>query len=180
MTGSFLTRRDGVTTVEFAAVMPPLVALLTAGVELGVALFLNAAIEFAVLDAARFGSTGSEAQGDRAAVIAETVMRNTFGLIPPDKVAIALRSYARIEDFQRAEDFTDANGNGVHDPGEPFNDENRNGVWDADLSVPGPGKSRDLVVYEVTYEWGYLTPYMQRIANHALTTVQVAVENEPF
>jgi hypothetical protein len=180
MTRSFLRRSDGVTTLEFAAVVPPLVTMITAGIEFGVALFLNAAIESAVVDASRFGSTGSEDRGERTAVVTDMVVRNTFGLVPREKVAVTLRSYARIQDFHRAEDFTDANGNGTCDPGEAFNDENRNGVWDADLSVPGPGGGRDLVVYEVTYDWGFLTPLMQRIAHHDLTTVQVVVENEPF
>ncbi|WP_207479772.1 TadE/TadG family type IV pilus assembly protein [Arenibaculum pallidiluteum] len=180
MIRAFLKRRDGVTAVEFASVLPPLVTLIAAAIEFGVSLFLNAAIEYAVMDASRFGSTGAENQGDRTTVITDTVVAGTFGLIPREKIEVAMRSYSRVQDYARSEDFTDGNGNGAFDAGEAFNDENRNGVWDADLSVPGPGKGRNLVVYEVTYEWGFLTPVMQRIANHEITRVQVAVENEPF
>ena len=89
--------------------------------------------------------------------------------------------YDTFSDIGKPEPFVDANANAAYDAGEVFTDVNGNGVWDADMGAAGLGGPSDVVVYQLTYDWGIVTPLMRRVMGETVEMVSsVAVRNEPF
>ncbi len=171
----------GATAVEFSLILPLLLLFIVGSVEMAINLFIGSSIESAVMEASRYGITGTEAGVSRADKVLEIVGNRTYGLIDMDQVNMETLVYESFADIGKPEPFTDQDGNLAYNAGEPFVDVNGNGQWDEDMGEAGLGGPSDVVVYRLTYDWGIITPTMRRIMGEAVTHVSsVAVRNEPF
>jgi Flp pilus assembly protein TadG len=171
----------GATAVEFAVILPLLLLFVCGGVETAINLFIGSSIEAAVMEASRYGITGSEAGVSRADRVLEIVGAKTYGLLDMDKVKMETLVYQSFADVGQPEPFVDQNANKAYNAGEPFTDVNGNGEWDADMGKAGLGGPSDVVVYRLSYDWGIVTPMVQEILGETVThTSSIAVRNEPF
>ena len=82
----------------------------------------------------------------------------------------------------RPEDFTDINGDGDCNDGEPFEDVNGNGTWDADRGQSGSGGARDAVLYTVTVTYPRMFPYMKILGFSDTVTARArtVLRNQPY
>jgi Flp pilus assembly pilin Flp len=177
-------RRDerGATIVEFAVIFPVFILAMFGIIETAIVLFVSSSIEAAVLEASRFGITGSLTPGvSREDRVLEIVGDKTYGLVDMEQVDIQTLVYASFDDIGQPEPFEDENLNTVYDDPEPFTDVNGNGIWDADMGAAGLGGPSDVVVYRVSYDWGVMTPLIRNVLGESVRHVSsVAVRNEPF
>lgn len=182
--GRFARCRDGATALEFAFALPVVLLLIVGMFEVAVIMFVNVSVEGALREAARFGITGDAPDGvTREQAIVDTVERYTFGFVDMDEAEISFKVYDSFNDVGQPEPWTDDNGNGVYDAGEDFEDLNGNESWDEDRGVAGVGASGDVVLYEIDYSWGLMTPYLADIIgkNGILDmSASIAVRNEPY
>ncbi len=179
--GALAACTAGSTAVEFSLILPILLLFIVGSVEMAINLFIGSSIESAVMEASRYGVTGSEAGVSRADKVLEIVGDRTYGLIDMDQVQMDTLVYDSFADIGKPEPFTDQNGNMTYNTGEPFVDVNGNGQWDEDMGEAGLGGPSDVVVYRLTYAWGIITPIMREIMGESVTHVSsVAVRNEPF
>ena len=174
----------GSPAVEFGLAAPVLVTMVVGTMEFGMMLFVDILLESALRDAARWGITGQEPDGQtRMTVIVEMIDERTLGLVDMDAANIQVLSYPSYGMVGRGEDFVDGNGNGAYDGGETYTDTNGNGVWDDDMGVPGAGGADSVVVYRITYDWPLLTPvaglFMGQDGAYRLRAA-IAVKNEPW
>lgn len=171
----------GATAVEFALVLPLLLLFALGSIEAAIVLFVRSAMESAVLEASRYGATGSEDGVSRAARVLQIVEARTYGLLDPDSIRLDTLIYDDFDDIGKPEPFVDANGSGFHEPGESFTDVNGNGRWDSDMGKAGLGGRNAVVVYRLTYAWGIVTPMLRAVMGESvLNQSSVAVRNEPF
>jgi Flp pilus assembly protein TadG len=185
---SFLTLlshgRDGNALVEFALLAPAFVLMVIGIVELSLLFLGEVLLQGAVADASRFGLTGRSLDGrTREEAIRQIVDEGTFGLIDTAQLRLDTLVYPSFDSIGKPEGFTDQNGNGTWDSGEPFTDVNGNGTWDADIGAAGLGGPSDVVLYRVTAPWQMLTPLIRGIvpADGMLELeASLAIRNEPF
>ncbi|MFO1143313.1 MAG: TadE family protein [Amaricoccus sp.] len=171
----------GATAVEFAVILPLLLMFICGGIETAINLFIGSSIESAVMEASRYGITGSEAGVSRADKVLAIVKDKTYGLLDMNKVRMDTLVYSSFADIGKPEPFTDQNGNKAYNSGEPWTDVNGNGKWDADMGKAGLGGPSDVVVYRLSYDWGIVTPMVQEVLGNSVThTSSIAVRNEPF
>jgi Flp pilus assembly protein TadG len=182
--GRFAKDKSGVTATEFALVVPIAMSLICVFIDAMMVMFVQTAVEGGVREASRYAMTGYTEPGKtREQRIAEIVKEHTFGLIPDEHMTVTIRVYKSLQDVGKPETYTDTNGNGRYDAGEPFIDQNGNGQWDADMGVAnsagGPG---DVVSFNVEYRWDLWTPLAAAIWTGGTITMaaSVVVRNEPF
>ncbi|MFO1070226.1 MAG: TadE/TadG family type IV pilus assembly protein [Geminicoccaceae bacterium] len=176
--------RRGGAAVDFALVAPVFILLVAGVLEFGVLMLGETLLQSAVTDASRFGLTGRTLAGQtREEVIADIVAEHSFGLIDPERLAFDTLVYPSFDSVGRPESFTDQNGNGTWDAGEPYADINGNGQWDADMGAAGLGGPEDVVLYRVRYDWEMLTPLFRAFFPPSGTVpmeASLAIRNEPF
>lgn len=177
-----LKDRTGAAALEFSLVAMPLLILVVGTVELAVGAFIGSTLESAVLDASRYGITGGTKDGvPRAERVRNMVAQKTLGLVDMDRVELETLVYQSFDDIGQPEPFTDSNKDGSYNSGEPYTDVNGNGKWDPDMGAVGLGGPGDIVIYNISYEWGIITPFMHNIVGPFLTqSASIAVRNEPF
>jgi len=165
MTAAALARRlrgdiRGVTIVEFAIILPAMLTLICGAIEMGHMILARVVLEGAVTEAARQATASLESgEPQRDTVMRNSIIRSMsdFPTAPGQSITITATVY---RDFSTAfpETFTDTNGNGKYDVGEPYVDRNKNSVWDsatpvASSTLGGPG---DVVSYTVRFPKGVL------------------------
>jgi hypothetical protein len=180
-----LRDRRGSAAVQFAVAIPVFILLVFGLIEIAMILFVNSLMEGGLREAARFGITGFDPDGQsRTEQILQIVGVQTQGLVDMEQVDIDFLVYPSFDDIGQPEPYTDANGNGSHDAGEAFTDVNGNGAWDADMGAAGLGGPGDIVVYTLTYDWDPLTGLLDPVLGGAdgLMTLRasIVVRNEPF
>jgi Flp pilus assembly pilin Flp len=177
---AILRDERGATLVEFALIAPVLLMTLLGLFEMGYNYYIQAQLQGAIQQAAR-DSTIESAMGN-AEEIDERVARAVHHIVPSAEIAFARRSYANFSDVEQAEDFTDIDGNGSCNDGEPFEDANANGTWDEDRGSDGQGGARDAVLYVVTVSYrrafgvGELLGFPAMFTTDATTVLR----NQPF
>lgn len=173
----------GSAAVDFALVVGPFFLLVIGLLEFGMLMIGQTLLQNAVADASRFGLTGRTLEGQtREDVIAAIVNDGGIGLIDPARLVFETLVYPSFDSIGRPETFTDTNGNGQWDAGEPFADINGNGQWDADMGAAGLGGPEDIVLYRVRYDWRMLTPLISHLIPGGAIRLEasLAVRNEPF
>lgn len=138
--------REGAAAVEFALVAPVLLLLLLGLFDLGQMAYGKAVLNGVVERAAR----SSSLEGADTKVADAMVMNAIKPVLPTATVTTDRKSYFDFVDIDRPEKFTDKNGNGTCNAGEPYVDENRSGQWEANVGRTGNGGSGDVVLYTVT------------------------------
>jgi Flp pilus assembly protein TadG len=176
--------RRGSAAVDFALVVGPFVLLVIGLLEFGMLMIGQTLLQSAVAEASRFGLTGRTLEGQtREDVIAAMVNEAGIGLIDPARLVFETLVYPSFDSVGKPETFTDTNGNGQWDAGEPFADINGNGQWDADMGAAGLGGPEDIVLYRVRYDWQMLTPLLTHLLpgeGKIRLEASLAVRNEPF
>ncbi|MGV3510826.1 MAG: TadE/TadG family type IV pilus assembly protein [Novosphingobium sp.] len=147
--------RAGVTTLEFAIVMPIFLMMLIGCLDLGQMVYAVGVLDGAVEKAARDSTLET---GDTSAADAkvETAIRP---VLPGAIVSSTRQSYFDFAHASKGEILNDANGDGECTPAsegveaETFTDENNNGTYDKDLGQTGNGGANDVIVYTVTVRY---------------------------
>lgn len=186
--GRFCAGRSGASATEFALVVPVLLLLVGGIIEMSMLFFVNILAEGGLREAARYGITGQGAEdGLREAEILQIVSDHTHGLIDLETAGMATKAYSSFAAIGEPEPFVDgSNGrplNGEYDEGEDFDDINENAEWDGDQGVAGAGGPGDVVMYELSYDWEFVTPVLGAFAgqDHSVSmTASIVVRNEPY
>lgn len=218
-------RRDrrGMALTEFAFVAPTFLLLLMATFDQGYAIYIQTVLKGAVQDGARQASIENTLWTDIEARVNQQV-RNVIPSSDPN-TEIAFRfeneadsSYNDIRvgenfvDRERApftlngtydgdEAFTDSNGNGIWDTGEPFTDRSRgvtneaydpdecfadrdgDRIWDRDIGIANSrGSGQDVISIRATLTYRRIFPFWKMIGQSQDQTLQALtyLRNQPF
>jgi len=166
--GNFARRKDGSSTIEFALVAAPFLALLFAIMETGIIFFAGQTLETAVADASRLILTGqAQTAGFDQAAFKQAVCARIYAMFDcQGGISVDVRTYSNFSSANTSQPI-DANGNlaqnFTYDPG-------------------GPG---DIVVVRVMYQWPvYVTLLGLNLADMAggqrLLMATTAFRNEPY
>lgn len=182
--GRFWRCRSGGSALEFALTIPIFVLMLAGVAEISMVTFVSVLAEGGLREAARYGITGQTPDSStRAERIVEIVQEHTHNLITVDSSNVTFKVYQDYAHIGSEEPYTDDNGNGSWDDGESFTDWNGNGTWDSDTGESGSGGSGDIVLYEITYQWDFMTPIFKVFGGDdgkLDLTASIAVRNEPW
>ena len=170
----------GAAALEFALVAPALLLTIMGIFDLGYNIYTATMVQGAIQHAARDSTI--EGADRRLSQIDATVSRAVHHVVPGATIAISRRAYADFTDVSRPEDFTDTDGNGLCDNGEPFEDANRNGTWDDDRGTAGSGGARDAVLYtvNVTYARGFPMASLIGLPDTVTTAAATVLRNQPY
>ena len=187
MTRALLSRlrrdRRGTSATEFAILAPAMIILLAGSIEASHFVMVKVALEGSVSTAAR--EAVAKVNLSDEARDAQMRARITSLMAPhkpaPGKTISISTTVYRSFGNSYPEGYTDDNGNGLYDEGEPFDDRNKNGVRDTDVPVAGKmGDVGDVVAYHVVFPtapyFAFLTPVFGK--EIGLTSSTVA-RNEP-
>lgn len=148
------TDRRGVTIIEFAFILPGMLALIFGGIELGHMMLARVVLEGSVTEAARAATASLESSEEERDVIMRNNIHRAMASFPiADGEVIKIQTTV-FRDFSSVtpENYTDVNDNGSYDLGEPYIDRNKNGKWDPATPIPGTmGGPGDVVSYTVQY-----------------------------
>ncbi len=151
----------GIAAVEFALISIPLMTMLMGAFDIGLTLYTKSVLQGALHAAARDSSLELGTAQDFRDDVDEHIRAQIMPLgVAEEEITISRRFYRSFTDADAAtpEAFTDNNGSGVCDDGEPFSDDNRNGDWDEDGASEGQGGALDNVILTVTVERDRLFP----------------------
>ena len=170
----------GAAAVEFAMAAPVLLLAMMGVFDLGYNMYTQALLQGAIQEAAR-NSTLEDAASNTAKLDAK-VTSMVRQIAPQATLSFDRTSYADFSDVGQAEDFTDADSNGLCDNGEPFEDANGNGIWDADRGSAGLGGARDAVLYKVTVVYDRPFPVARLLGQDGKFTMQATtvLRNQPW
>jgi Flp pilus assembly pilin Flp len=170
----------GATLVEFALVAPILLMTLLGLFEMGYNYYIQTQLQGAIQQAAR-SSTIESAIGDTDEIDAR-VAEAVHMIVPDAEVGFSRTSYANFSDVSQPEDFTDIDGSGSCNDGEPFEDANGNGSWDQDRGNAGQGGARDAVLYVVSVSYRRAFGVTQLLGFDEMFTTEATtvLRNQPF
>ncbi|BAV64148.1 hypothetical protein SCLO_1011080 [Sphingobium cloacae] len=176
------TDERGVTALEFALVSPVLLMMLMFLFDTGYYLYAKAILAGEVNAAGR-ASTLETATDELRDTLDAQVSTAVERLVPNGHMEfqrMAYKSYGRAQ--AKAEDFVDANNNGVCDNGESFDDANRNGTRDLDSGVSGGGGAKDVTVYTATLRYDRLFPLngFLGVGREVTMSSSTLLRNQPF
>ncbi|GAB2174512.1 TadE/TadG family type IV pilus assembly protein [Dongia sp. agr-C8] len=173
----FARQSEGATIIEFAFIFP-IVLMITFGImEISLCMASLVTLEGGLKEASRYGITSQTGEtldaaqqakvptafkvgnDPRLMTIGYILNENTLDLIDLNTATITTQVFSSFSAVKDGEQYSDLNGNGQYDSGEPFSDTNCNKVRDvAGSSGTGVGAAGNIVVYTVSYQWKILTP----------------------
>lgn len=150
--------QSGAVLMEFALIAPVMMVLMMGAMDVSHTLYMNAILQGALQKAAR----DSSLETTDVNVIDQRV-RNQVLLLVKDSatdIDIDRQFYHSFSDAAaaQAETFTDTNGDGACNNGEPYIDQNNNSFRDLDGGGDGRGNAKDTVVYKVTVSYPRMFP----------------------
>ena len=171
---------DGATLVEFAFVAPVLIVGIMGIFDMGFTMYARSVMQGALQQSAR-ASTLETGPGAAAALDAR-VAAAIRDVAPGADVQFTRKNYSTFQDVGQPEVFTDNNGDGECNAGEPFEDANFNGSWDEDRGADGSGGARDAVLYSATATYDRLLPMAGLIGMDEQITIKAAtvLRNQPY
>ncbi|MBH5322685.1 TadE/TadG family type IV pilus assembly protein [Aurantiacibacter sediminis] len=170
----------GATIVEFALIAPAFVLTIMALFEFSYNYYAETMIEGAVQKAARDSTI--EAFANNPAALDTKVRGAVQNIVPSATVTMTRSGYRNYSDMNRAEEWTDTNGDGVCADNEPFEDINGNGVWDSTRALDSASGARDAVLYQVdaTYDRAFPMPELLGWEQTVTVTARTVLRNQPF
>lgn len=170
--------------VEFAVVAPVMSLLLVGGFDIAHILYTRSTLQGIVQKTARdSGLESSTATATQTAIDAK-ISKQVKALANNSTITITRRYYRTFSEAAaaQAESWTDTNGNGTCNGGEPYVDENGNGVWDADGGDSGQGGARDKTVYTVKVSYPHMFPLWKYIggSNTVNLSATTVLMNQPY
>ncbi|MCX7283760.1 MAG: pilus assembly protein [Novosphingobium sp.] len=166
--------------VEFALIAPTLALVLMGLFDMGYTVYANTMLQGAMQRASRASTV--EGASNLLADIDATVETEVRRVVPDATFTFTRKAYANFSDVGVAEDFSDANKNGICDDGEAFEDANGSGTWDRDRGAAGLGGARDAVLYSVSMTYTRKFPMAsllgmpEKVTNEATTVLR----NQPY
>lgn len=169
---------SGATIVEFALIAPVLLMMMMGVFDLGYNMYANAMLQGAIQEAARNSTIEGANTAELDAIVEEAVQ----DVVPGANLEFSRRNYASFSAVGQPEDWTDLNGDGRCNDGEPFEDANDNKAWDEDRGRSGQGGARDAVLYEVevTYPRAFPIASFAGLSPEYRTGSAVVLRNQPF
>lgn len=185
MTAARLLRDErGATIVEFAFVAPAMCVMLLGAFDVAHTLYARAVIQGIVQKTARDSSLEIGTEAEQQAALDNKVKAQVRALANNATISFSRRYYRDYTSAANAapERWTDTNGNGRCDNGEPYDDKNSNRVWDADGGDAGQGGAKDATVYTVTVSYPRMFPAMRMIGGSGTTRIESAtiLRNQPY
>jgi Flp pilus assembly protein TadG len=170
----------GAALIEFALVAPVMILALLGMFDLSYNIYATSLLEGAIQKAGRDATL--ESGGTRTSAIDGHMREVVHNLVPNATVTFDRQHYADFDDVQRPEDFTDSNGDGACNDGEPFEDVNGSGTWDTERGQSGVGGARDAVLYTVTVTYPRRFPFMRVIgfSDTVTSRARTVLRNQPF
>ncbi|MDT0508106.1 TadE/TadG family type IV pilus assembly protein [Novosphingobium sp. MMS21-SN21R] len=175
-------RRDteGATAVEFALISPVMVLVLMGLFDMGYSLYASVMLQGALQGAARASTV--EGANLTLSSIDQIVEDQVLRVVPNADLVFTRKAYSNFSDVGLAEDYTDTNGNGACDAGEPYEDANGSGTWDQDRGATGLGGARDAVLYSVqmTYRRPFPMASLIGLPEDITNTASTVLRNQPY
>jgi Flp pilus assembly protein TadG len=172
----------GVTVVEFGIVAPALFLFLIGAFDVAHTLYMRATLEGIVQKTAR--DSGIETSLGNLTSIDDKLRVQVQALAANSTITITRKSYRTFSALQaaRAEEWTDTNGNGTCDAGEPYTDANSNGTWNADGGNAGQGGAKDRTLMKVVVTYPRMFPLYNFVpVSHDVTVSATTVlQNQPY
>lgn len=177
---SLLRDERGAGITEFALIAPVLLMTLMGLFDFSYNIYAETMIEGAVQKAARDSTI--ETYANSYAALDRRVEGAVKNIVPSATVSFRRSAYTNYADINRAEDFTDSNGDDVCNAGEPFEDANGNGTWDQDRGSDTTGGARDAVLYEVDATYDRVFPLAGLLGFEEEVTVssRTILRNQPY
>jgi Flp pilus assembly protein TadG len=172
---------DGATLTEFGLVAPILFLMLTGIFDMAHGVYTTALVNGAMQAAAR--DLTIEGASLRETQLDQNVINQVRAVVPTNAtVNLTKQTYADFNDVGRPEDFTDSDGDGLCNNGEPYVDVNANSQWDADRGKTGLGGARDVMLYTVTVDYPRLFPIYKFVGlpQNARISGSTVLRNQPF
>jgi Flp pilus assembly pilin Flp len=168
----------GATIIEFALVAPVLITLLMGLFDTGYNLYAASVLQGAIQKAAR----DSTIEGATPASLDAKVTLAVRRVVPNAALVFERENYSSFSDIGTPEDFTDLNGDGVCDNGEPYEDANGNNSWDTDRGRAGQGGARDAVLYtvKVTYPHAFPVGMLIGLSRDENLQSSTVLRNQPY
>lgn len=176
---SRLARHEGgVTMVEFALIFPMFAMVIMAIFDISFNLYTTSVLRGAMYEAGR----DSTIEGASKLEINQAVRAQVRRVAPFATITFDRKVYSNFSDVGRPEDFTDVNGDGVCNNGEPFEDVNGNGTQDSDRGGNGLGGARDAVLFTANMSYERLFPLagFLPIDTQFTASASTVLRNQPF
>lgn len=176
-------RRDegGATLMEFGFVAPVLILMIMGIFDLAHTQYTSALVNGAMQKAGR--DLTLESAGINQSAIDQTVIDQVQNVVP-DSATVTLEklSHFEFEDIGEEEEYSDDNGDGICNDGEPYVDYNSNGQWDADRGKAGIGGARDAVLYTAVVSYDRLFPMygLAGLPQQVEVRASTVLRNQPY
>ena len=167
--------------LEFALLAPVICMTVMGLFELAHQMYVTSVLEGALHKAARDNTLKISANGSLK--LNQKIRGAVQEVIPTADVFFKRAVYTNYSDIGTAEDFTDSNGDGRCNDGEPFEDVNYNGTWDSDRGIfADHGSASDAVVYNVRVRYKRLFPVAALLGFEKTAKISrsVVLRNQPF
>lgn len=178
-------KRDegGAALVEFAFVAPVLILLIMGMMDIGHRIYATAILQGSVQKAARDATLDDGTEN--ASAIDDRVKDLMLPVLQPEPISdfdFQRQNYSNFTDVSQPEDFTDTNGDGECNNGEPYDDVNDNDSWDDDRGAIGQGNAKDAVLYTVRVSYPRLFPMAGLIGlpEEEIIEASTVLRNQPF
>ena len=174
----------GITVVEFALVAPVMCLLLLGGFDVAHTLYMRGVLQGVVQKTARDSTLESGTAATVQTTLDNRVKAQVTAIANNAQINITRRFYRTFSQASaaQAEIWTDTNGNGVCDAGEPYEDANQNNIWDKDGANGGQGGAKDAVLYTVEVSYPRFFPIYNIIGGSRTTkiTASTILRNQPY
>ncbi|KQM98087.1 MULTISPECIES: TadE/TadG family type IV pilus assembly protein [unclassified Sphingomonas] len=171
--------RRGATIIEFALIIPVLVALIMGLGDLMFQTYVQGILDGEMQKAGRDSALEDNASGNSAI---DQRVQTAIQLIAKDAKFYPKRDYFASYALIKPEPIYDKNGNGTLDSKECFDDVNGNGVRDTDPSRTGQGGADDIARY--TMRVVYTRPFpVARLLGFSQTmevSATTLLKNQPY
>ncbi len=171
----------GAAVTEFGFVAPLFMIILMGVFDASHTTYTTALLHGAMQKAGR--DLTLEDAGSQEANIDQRVISQVKNVVP-DEATITLEklSHFDFEDIGEAEEYTDTNGDGICNSGEPYEDANNNGSWDANRGEDGIGGARDAVLYTAIVRYDRMFPMagLVGMSEQVELRASTVLRNQPF
>ncbi|WCM28729.1 tight adherence protein TadE [Sphingomonas sp. QA11] len=147
-------------------------------------LYMRSVLQGVVQKVARDSALESGTEEEQQELLDNKVKASVRAIANNAAITITRRYYRTFSQASaaRAEAWTDTNGNGTCDAGEPYQDANNNTYWDSDGGDSGQGGAKDKTVYTVAMSYPRYFPLYRVIggSNTTKITASTVLANQPY
>ncbi|OYY89188.1 MAG: hypothetical protein B7Y45_13230 [Sphingomonas sp. 28-66-16] len=182
--GALAKDRRGATIIEFALIAPVLSLVLLGAFDTAHSLYMRGTLQGIVQKVARDSSLEAGTDTAQQAILDNRVRAQVRAVANNASITITRRFYRTFAAAAAAqpEAWTDTNGDGNCNNGEPYQDDNRNGTWDRDGADAGQGGAKDRTLYTVALSYPRFFPLWKAIGGSSTTRISAStvLSNQPY